>query len=544
MPNQGYPESGSRYGVHPGANGYPASGSRYGSHPDAASSYTPPTVPVAAKCGYFLLGDDIVDASTWAPRADIFGQGNPVITNGALNASGWVTPEGNRKTITLNGTSAYLRLDALASMTAGDDSPFEYVIWYKKNATTNPSNTIAAGSSTSSTTPRKILSFAAGAYVFTHQSTPNNFAHNANNTLQQMVRVCVKNNGAGTDTTLWRNEDLDPIDADGTLQANVGSQAINTFTIGVHNNGGSLVNWLNAEIFAIWVRDPAAAPLTNDEGVELHNFVMGGYNTAPLYEPSDVYYLQVMAGQSNSPLQGLATGAVAGMPDADVKTYWRNLNNDADDPIAYRALDRRPGANAYSGSAQYMPTGTFAIPHHMCGVGQGATNAGTNWGGNNGAGPANSLQGYYSTNLYSECRRNILMSRARYGGAPIVQILWQQGENDAAAGAVVAGQYGTNWGVIKAYLRALVLRAWGVSNAYVHAVQLNPNQTGGGIVLADLNTIRGLMVTDQAGDANESLIETNDITDLQGDNLHYNATGYATIASRLVTSIKASNGSL
>lgn len=505
--------------------------------------YVAPTVPVLGKVGVFYWADDISSAATWAPRIDNIAAGSFTGVNTTLEATGWVTPEGNLPAMRIaSASSAYLRNDALASMATADDAPLEFVIWYQ-NVSVGAANAIASWSSSSSTTPKRVLLFTAAGYRWTQQATTNVFTHNATNLLQQMVRLRQVNTAPGTATSVWRNEDVDPA---GTLTMDVAAQACDRFLIGAQWNGaGGPTNFWNSRVRGIWIRNPAAAQLTDDEGVELHNWGMGGYNTAPLYnDTSTVYFLPVMVGQSNSPEQGLATGAVAGMPDPDVKTYWRNLNNDADDPTAYRALDVRPGANGYSSSAQYMPTGTFAVPHHMCGVGKGATSAGSDWGGNNGAGPTNQLQGYYSTDLYSECRRNILMSKARFGGDPIVQILWQQGENDAAAGAVVAGQYGTNWATIKAYLRALVLRAWGVSNAYVHAVQLNPNQTGGGIVLADLNTIRGLMVTDDAGDANESLIETNDITDLQVDNLHYNATGYATIASRLVTSIKASNGSL
>jgi hypothetical protein len=512
----------------------------------SAATYTAPTVPVAAKCGYFLLGDDIADGSTWAPRADIFSQGNPTIVNGALNASGWVTPEGNRKSITLNGTSAYMRLNALATMLAGDDSAFEYVIWYKKNATTNASNTIAAGSSTSSTTPRKILSFAAGAYVFTHQSTPNNFAHNANNTLQQMVRVCVKNNGSGTDTTLRRNEELDPIDADGTLQANVGTQAINTWTIGAHDNGGSIVNFLNAEIFAIWVRDPAAAPLTEAEGIELHNFVMGAYNTPPLYSSSVDYLLLLNFGQSNSLANGIATGAVAGLPDAQVKEAMRSVNNTAVDPVGLQSLELR---GTVHGAQHYIQRGSFAKPHHMAGVGQGATNAGTSWGGQNGAGPTNNLQGYYSTNLPSEVRRNVFMAKARFGGAPSVQCTWWQGENDAAAGSTVAGQYAANLTAIKAYIRRFAAQAFGLTAANIpfHMMKLNPAQTGGGIVLADLNTINAAIDANDTADANAYALSWSDLTGgtyVQGDNLHATAAAMALIGPRFVTSIKAADGTL
>lgn len=45
MAKQGYPTSGSRYGVHPGVGGYPVTGSRYGSHPEGgAAPVTPLTI--------------------------------------------------------------------------------------------------------------------------------------------------------------------------------------------------------------------------------------------------------------------------------------------------------------------------------------------------------------------------------------------------------------------------------------------------------------------------------------------------------------------
>lgn len=508
----------------------------------AASAYSPPTVPVSAKCAYMLIGDDIVDASTWAPRKDTLGAGSPTIVNGSVNASGWPTPERSRKTITLNGTTAYLRINGLAAMATADDAALEIVALYKVNVPNNPS-ALLAWSSTSSTTPKRVLLFTTGPYRVAQQATTSIFSHNATNTLQQMVRMRLVNNGAGGNgITIWRNEELDP---GGTLTNAVGAQAVNTFCIGAQDNGGVVTNFASMELFALWVRDPNAAQLTDDEGLELHNFFIGAYDTAPLYSGSTQYLLLSLFGQSNAPCQGLGTGAVTGMPDATAKMFVRSLNNDADDPIALTALDRRPGANRYSSSMQWWPSGSFAMQHHVCGVGKGATNAGSDWGGGAGAGPANSLQGLYSTNLYSEVRRMIFATRARFGGSPIVQCVWQQGENDAAAGAVVAGQYGANWTQIKTYIRNFWARL-GVANVPIHVVQLNPNQTGGGIVLADLNTIRAAMVTDDSGDANEYLVETNDITALAGDNLHYinAANSYGLIGTRLITSIKASDGRL
>ncbi len=494
--------------------------------------YVAPTVPVSAKCGYFLIGDDIAGNTSWPARHDTLGVGAPTCVNTVQNAAGWVTPEGNRKTLTLNGTNAYLRINGLAAMATGDDPPLEIVAFYKNNAA--GTTALVSWSSTSSTTPKRVLLFTTGGYRWTQQTTTNIFGHNATNLFQQMVRLRVTNNGAGTDTTIWRNEELDPIDADGTLQMNVGAQAVNTFTLGAQDNGGSMTNFQTGEWFALWVRDPAAAPLTDDEAIEIHNFVMGGYETAPLYATSFQHFLMFAAGQSNCPVQGLGTGAVTGLPDAAVKTYIRALNNEANNPIALSSLDRRPGASSYHSSAQYLQTGSFAVPHHIMGVGEGATAIGS-W-----LGSTNGQRGFYQTDLHSEMRRMIYMSRCRFGGAPIVQCVWQQGENDAAAGGVVAAQYGTSFATLVSNLRTMWARM-GVSNVPIQVLQLSDSQTGGGITSTDRNTIQAAVDAADAGDANIYAINTDSVTQMGGDNLHFSPAGYAALANLLKTSIKASD---
>lgn len=57
MAKQGYPASGSRYGVHPGAGGYPVTGSRYGSHPEGGAA---PVTPLT-----------ILGSLAWWVRADL-----------------------------------------------------------------------------------------------------------------------------------------------------------------------------------------------------------------------------------------------------------------------------------------------------------------------------------------------------------------------------------------------------------------------------------------------------------------------------------------
>lgn len=502
------------------------------------SNYVAPTVPVLAKCGAFWIGDDLASDSTWAPRYDNISAGSITGTNTVRNSSGWVTPEGNRLTWTFNGTSSVARCNGLVSMATADDPPLEVVMWYRV-VSTNAGNTLFGWSSTSSTTPKRILLFTSGPYRWTQQATTNVFGHNASNLLQQMVRVCVKNNGAGTDTTIWRNEDLDPIDADGTLQMNVAAQAVNTFTIGAQDNGGSVTNFSNIEVFALWIRDPAAAPLTTSEGVELHNFVMGGYDSAPYYRGSETFFLPMHFGQSNSFANGLGTGVVAGLPDTLVQVYLRSLNNTAFDPTGLIPLDLR---GTVHGSQHYWQYGTFNIRHHQAGVGKGATNAGSDWGGQNGSGPVNSLQGYYSTSLASECRRNIFMAKARFGGNPIIHCTMWQGENDAAAGSIVAGQYAANHTAIKTYIRGYIQQAFGLSNVPYHYIKLNPAQTGGGIVLADLNTINSGIDSIVAADSYCSATSWADLTGstyIQVDNLHAKAAAYQIVAGRIATAAKS-----
>jgi hypothetical protein len=141
------------------------------------------------------------------------------------------------------------------------------------------------------------------------------------------------------------------------------------------------------------------------------------------------------------------------------------------------------------------------------------------------------------------------MSKARFGGAPSVQCTWWQGENDAAAGSTVAGQYAANLTAIKAYLRRFAAQAFGLTaaNIPIHMMKLNPAQTGGGIVLGDLNTINAAIDANDAADANAYALSWSDLTGatyVQVDNLHATAAAMALIGPRFVTSFKAADGTL
>lgn len=497
-----------------------------------------------AKAGYFLLGDDLVNDTTWPTRKDIFGAGAPVLTNCTVNASGWPTPEGNRKSLTFNGSSSIGRIAGLAAMATGDDPPLEVCIWYKVN-TVNASNVLLSWSATGSTVFKRVLSFLTTTYRVTQQSTISSFGYSANNTMQQMVRVRWVNNGSGgNDITLWRNEELDPIatgPSQGTLTNAVAAQTVNTFTFGAQDNAGTPVGFLNGEIFAIWIRDPAAAPLTTDEGVELHNFIMGAYNTAPLYSDATSFLLMLNFCQSNGLAQGVSTGPVARMPDARVKEMMRTPNNEVVDPIGLKNLDIR---GTLHGAQHYIQGGSFAVPHHMAGVGKGATNMGTSGWDAGASGPTPSLQGFYSLSLPSECRRNIFMAKARFGGSPIIQRTWWQGESDAAAGPAVASQYAVALGSVDSYLNRYIVQAFGAgaANSPLHVMKLNPAQTGGGIDPADLATVNSQI--DSYAAASSSYVRTLSWSDLsgstylQGDSLHATDAACALIAPRFITSIK------
>lgn len=517
-----------------------------------ATGYVAPTTPVSAKAGVFYWGADLSDPATWAPRVDNVGAGS--LTGVATTIEN--TTQGAYPSMRMvPANSAYLRNDYFAAQLIAANPVFEIVMWIE-TIVLGASCTFFSASTSSGTTFKRVLAYTTGAYRFTQQATlAGPFVHNAKNTNLQMVRIRGRADGS---ITLWRNEEPDPINGfwgNGTAATAIGAQTgMDRFLIGAQWNGGSgPVNFNDQRVVGFLWRNPAAAEYTDDEGIQIHNWGLGALANPPLYNDAVTQYALLMPfGQSNEPGQGLGTGAVAGMPDATAKMFIRALNNDADDPTAISALDRRPGASSYSSSMQWIPTGSFAMQHHFCGVGMGATNIGSNWEGQNGAGPVNSLGGYMVTGLYSECRRNIMLSKARFGGNPIVQIIWQQGENDAAAGAAVAAAYASNFANpvsytnVLGYLRKIIARVWGLADVPCHAVQLNPNQTGGGIVTVDLNTIRAGMVTLAGTVTALRLVETNDITNLSVDNLHYkNASdSYGLIGTRLITSVKASDARL
>ncbi len=526
MPTRGYPTSGSQLGV------YPETGTKYGGYPSSNSGgYTPPAYPsfLNTTGGAFYWADDISDPSTWSPRFDSISAGAMSGINTTLTTD-WVQPEGSSKCMRLDSAaSAYLRNDNLAAMAVADDAPLTFSLGYQ-SVSINAANTLVSWSSSSSTTPKRVLLYTTGPYRWTQQATTSVFTYSgASNALQHMLVFRQVNNAPGTTANVTRDVENDPA---GGLTMDVGSQAVDRFTIGAQWNGaGGPVNFANLRVKWFLIL-PSGVTLTTAQEVELHNWVMGAYNEAPLYTDSTQYLLLLLAGQSNCACQGIATGAVAGMPDASVKTWFRALNNDAYDPIARAALDRRPGANSYSSYAQYMPTGTFQVPHHMVGVGQGAT-AISAWLA------SSTLDGLYSTRLHSELRRAILMSKARFGGNPIILFDWNQGENDAAAGAVVAAAYQASLTTLEAEMRTVVNTAWGDSTFPFHVLQLSDSQTGGGIVGADRDTIQAGVTAWAGGAANRYESNTDSVTQMLPDNLHFNLAGNAARAAVAIAKYKA-----
>ncbi len=482
--------------------------------------------------GAFYWAEDITDPAVWTPLFDSIGAGNMTGVNTTLEATGWVQPEGNSKSMRIaSASSAYLRCDALASLATADDAPLTFSLGYQ-TITTNAANALVSWSSSSSATPKRVCLYTTGVYRWTQQTTTVVSALNTNVGLQQMLVLRQINNGAGTTTTFTRNVETDTAAA---LTMNVGSQAVNVFTIGAQWNGVSgPTNFANIRVKWFLIL-PSGVAMTAAQELELENWVLGAYAVAPLYSAATQYLLIISAGQSNSALQGIATGAIAGMPDADVKKFWRNINNDADDPTALSALDRRIGANSYSSYAQFIPTGSFAVPHHMCGVGQGATTIG-NWL------TAGGTHGLYSTALHSELRRIIHQSKIRFGGAPIIIFDWNQGENDAAAGPIVAAAYQGSLTTLETEVRAMVNTAWNDSTFAFHVLQLSDSQTGGGIVAADRDTIQLGVVAWVALGANRYESNTDAVPCV--GTLHFNTSENAARAAIAIAKFKAIDANL
>lgn len=511
----------------------------------AASSggYVAPSYPsfLDTTGGAFYWAEDITDPSVWAPRfdRDTLGVGIPAGpmtgVNTTLETGGWARPEGASKSMRIaSASSAYLRCDNLASLASADDAPITFSLGYQ-SLTINAANALVSWSSSSSTTPKRVCLYTTGPYRWTQQATTVVSQHNgAANALQQMLVLRQINNGAGTTTDFTKNVEIDPA---GSLVMNVGAQALDRFTIGAQWNGaGGPTNF--ADIRVKWFLIlPSGVTLTAAQELELEAWVLGAYNTAPVYSDSTQYLLIIAAGQSNSAWQGIATGSVAGMPDPDVKVWGRAINNDANNPTGVIALDRRPGANSYSGYSQYMPTGSFAIPHHFCAVGQGAT-AISSW-----LGTTNGSQGLYATHLHSELRRAIHQSKARFGGNPIVIFEWNQGENDVAAGPVVSAAYQGALTTLEGEVRAMVNATWGTSTFPFHVLQLSDSQTGGGMAPADLTTVQA-GVTAWAAGANNYESNTDSVTQMLPDNLHFDLAGNAARAAIVIAKYKAINGSL
>lgn len=496
----------------------------------ASGGYVAPAYPsfLSTTGGAFYWADDISDPAVWAPRFDSISAGNMTGVNTTLENTGWVQPEGNSKSMRIaSASSAYLRNDALAAMAVADDVGLTASLGYQ-TVSTNAANALLSWSSSISTTPKRVCLYTTGPYRWTQQATTVvSLLNGATGFLQQMLVLRQINNGAGTTTTFTRNVEADTAAA---LTMNVGSQAVDRFTIGAQWNGaGGVTNF--ADIRVKWFLIlPAGVALTTAQEIELEAWILGAYNTAPLYSGSTQYLLHVPCGQSNSGWQGIATGAVAGMPDANVKVWGWAGNNDANDPTGLIALDRRPGAHSYSSYCQAMPTGSFAIPHHICAVGQGATTIGS-WLS------ASGTQGLYSTTLHSQLRRAIHQSKARFGGAPIIIFDWNQGENDAAAGGVVAAAYQGSLTTLEAEVRAMVNTVWNDSTFPFHVLQISDNQTGGGIVAADRDTIQAGVTAWAGGAANRYESNTDAVPCAGG--LHFSITENALRAAIAIAKFKA-----
>lgn len=493
-----------------------------------AAPYVAPAYPsfLNTTGGAFYWAEDISSAAVWAPRFDSISAGSFTGVNTTLEASGWVQPEGNSKSMRIaSASSAYLRNDALAAMAVADDVALTFSLGYQ-TVSTNAANALVSWSSSSSATPKRVCLYTTGLYRWTQQTTTVVSALNTNVGLQQMLVLRQTNNGSGTTTLFTRNVEADTAAA---LTMNVASQAVDVFTIGAQwNGGGGPTNF--ADIRVKWFLIlPAGVVLTTAQEIELEAWVLGAYNTAPLYSGSTQYLLHFPCGQSNSGWQGIATGAVAGMPDPNVKVWGWAGNNDANEPLGLIALDRRPGANGYSSYCQAMPTGTFAVPHHICAVGQGATTIG-NWL------IAGGTHGLYSTALHSQLRRAIHQSKARFGGAPIIIFDWNQGENDAASGGVVAAAYQAALTTLEGEVRTMINAVWGTSTFPFHVTQLSDNQTGGGIVAADRNTIQSGVVT-WAGGANN--YESNMDSVACAGGLHFSIAENAARAAIVIAKFKA-----
>jgi hypothetical protein len=507
-----------------------AAGTGGGPPPYVPPAY-PPFLDVTGGTFYWITAS--TDPANIVPLFDSMGCGNLTGVNTTLEPTGWAQPEGASASIRNSraGLAYCVSNNAtLAGLATGDDTAMTFSIGVQ-NISVSASDTIVSWSNTGSTLKRTLGNIGSGGLRWTQQSTTVTSGHNATNLLQQMIVLRQINNGAGTTTDITRQVEADP---SGSLTANVGVQTTNVFTVGCLWNGGSgPVN--HGDFRWKWLLIlPSGVTLTTAQEIQLENWVLGAYNEAPVYT-DDVteYLLHLQGGQSNCACNGVTTGAITGMPDATVQTWWRNTNNDADNPIARRPLDRRPGANGYSSYAQFLPGGTFQVPHHMVGVGQGATAIASFLG------TTNNLQGLYATTLHSEMRRAIHQSKARFGGAPIIIFDWSQGENDVAAGAVVSAAYQGALTTLEADVRAMVNAAWGDSTFPFHVLQLSTSQTGGGMAPADLATVQAGVVAWAGGAANRYESNTDSVTQMLGDNLHFALAGNAARAAIAIAKFKA-----
>jgi len=488
--------------------------------------YVPPLAPVLAKCGALWWADDIAQAngsivSAWAPRVNNISADPWVGTNDpTYETGGWVTPGGNVPSVRIaSASSQYLRNNSLAVLQDGDDESIEFIIWFQ-SLSHNAANALLFWSSTTSTGPRKGLLHTGSTQMRWYTGGSNDQMGFSSTLNQHMMRHRVD----GADLYQWREEHA------GTDRSRDGAaQAVDTCCIGTQDNGGTPTNFADLRVRGLWIKDPAAEFLTDDEALEIYNWGQGSFDVAPNYS-DEAWHELAFYGQSNA--QGRATGAVAGLPDAGVRSWMRSLNNGELDPSDLTALSLRDdegtdrhGAWAYAQSAE-APT-----PHHILLVGKGATYIGGDWAQVPGTGNT----GIYTEDLYSEVYRVAREFHARMGGTRTPHIVWMQGENDAALGTT-QGDYETHLTTMLARFREIH-----GADCPVHVVNLCEDMTGG-IVLGDLQAINAAMAAVVSGDANAYLVDMSAVdgsTYLQVDALHYNAAGQSLVWDKIQTSIAA-----
>lgn len=495
-----------------------------------AGAYVAPTVPVLAKAGAFWWADDLSLSDTdpvalWTPRHDVISAGNwdGSETPPTYESGGWVTPEGNQPSVRFTSASSqFLRNTGLATLQDGEDEPVEFILWMQ--SVTQTVAGVMFWSSTSSTSPRKGLLILNTGLMRWYAAA--GFANLSGTGEHNLLQQCLRIKNSGTSVQAFRNEHV----TFSSAASDVAAQSVNTVLMGGQDNGGTPTNFFNGRIRGLWVRNPASAALTDAEALELVNWGYGAYATAPYYSGATAFEELAWYGQSNA--QGLGTGAVAGLPDSGVRMWQRSADNGVLDPTALADLDRRDDTGTpRHGAWAYAQAAEAPVPHHHVIYGDGATFIGDATTASVWADEGIAREGLYAEQKASEMYRAARNFRARMGGTPSPHVIFILGESDAQAGTTEAA-YEAGLATMLTRFRALH-----GANCPVHLVGLSESMTGGGIVLAELQAVNQAMQDVATGDANCYYVSMADVTDLQGDNLHYDATGYSTMWDRIQTSI-------